>query len=306
MAAEERKRVIALGFFDGVHLGHGALLRRVSQTAGRLGLVPAAVTFDHHPKDLIPGAEKPLLLTTPREREALMARLYGIEELIVLPFDAHMRDMDWRDFVTEILVKQYRASHLAAGHDFRFGRGGAGTGERLEGLCRELGLGCDIVGQVELDGVVISSTYIRSLIQAGELERASRFLGHPHALSGTVVHGKGLGGHIGIPTANVAVPPGVLIPAFGVYAAKVWVGEQSYLAAANVGVRPTVEDGNAVSVEPWLLDFDGNLYGQSLRVEFFKRLRGERRFSSLDELKSAAREDADRTRAYFNTYEKRA
>jgi len=296
----ERKRVIALGFFDGVHLGHGALLRCVREAAERSGYVPAAVTFDHHPRDLIPGAEKSPLLTTPQDREGLMRRLYGIEELIVLPFDAHMRDMDWRDFVTDVLGKEYRAAVLVAGHDFRFGKGGTGTPERLEGLCRELGLECEIVSQVKLEGVVVSSTFIRNLIQAGEMERAVRFLGHPHVLSGTVVHGKALGRSIGIPTANLTVPPEVLTPAFGVYATKVWVGEQSYLAVTNVGVRPTVEDGDEVSVEPWLLDFDGDLYGRNIRVEFFRRLRGERKFAALGELRAAILENAAQTRAYFD------
>lgn len=297
---EERKRVIALGFFDGVHLGHGALLRRVRGAAQRSGCIPAAVTFDHHPRDLIPGAEKAPLLTTPQDREGLMRRLYGIEELIVLPFDVHLRDMDWRDFVTEVLVRQYHAACLVAGHDFRFGRGGAGTPERLEGLCRELGLECDIVDQVELEGVVISSTYIRTLIQAGEMERAVRFLGHPHVLSGTVVHGKALGRSIGIPTANLTVPAEVLTPAFGVYASKAWVGDRSWLAVTNVGVRPTVDDGGEVSVEPWILDFDGNLYGRNIRVEFFRRLRGERKFSALEELRAAVLENAAQTRSYFD------
>jgi len=187
-----------------------------------------------------------------------------------------------------------------AGHDFRFGKGGAGTPERLEGLCRELGLDCDVVGQVKLEGVVISSTYIRGLIQAGEMERAVRFLGHPHVLSGPVVHGKALGRSIGIPTANLTVPPEVLTPAFGVYATKVWVGEHSRLAVTNVGVRPTVDDGGGVSVEPWLLDFDGDLYGRSIRVEFFRRLRGERKFAALEELRAAILENADQTRTYFD------
>lgn len=296
---KQKKRVIALGFFDGVHLGHGALLRRVGEVATQKGYIPAALTFDHHPKDLIPGAERVPLINTPEDREGLMRGLYGMEEVIVLPFDAHMRDMNWRDFVTELLVGRYDAAHLVAGHDFHFGRRGEGDPERLRALCAELGLGCDIIGKVELDGVTVSSTYIRELIGGGELERAARFLGHPHVLSGPVVHGKQLGRTIGIPTSNLIVPEGVLMPRFGVYATRVWVGETPYLAVTNVGVRPTVEDSNRVTVEPWILDFDGDLYGRTIRVEFHRQLRPERKFASIEELRTAILKNADETRAYF-------
>lgn len=296
---DQRKRAIALGFFDGVHLGHGALLRRVGEVAEQEGCIAAAVTFDRHPKDVIPGEERVPLLNTPADREELMRRLYGMNEVIVLPFDAHMRDMDWRDFVTEILVKEYGAVHLVAGHDFHFGRKGEGDPQRLKALCGELGLGCDIIGRVELDSVTVSSTYIRTLIRAGDVERAAVFLGHPHCVSGPVVHGKRLGRTIGVPTSNLVAPERILMPAFGVYATKVWIGEQSYLGVTNVGVRPTVRDGGQVTVEPWILDFDGDLYGQTIRVEFFKRLRAEKKFSSIDELKAAILKNADETREYF-------
>jgi len=295
----ETKRVIALGFFDGVHLGHGALLRRVREEAGPEGCISAAVTFDHHPKDVIPGAKKVPLLNTPAEREGLMHRLYGVSEVIVLPFDAHMRNMPWRDFVTELLVKRYNAAHLVAGHDFHFGMGGEGTPARLQALCRELGLGCDIIDQVRLDGVLISSTHIRDLIQKGEMEEAVRFLGHPHVLSGPVIQGKQLGRRIGVPTSNIAIPQGVLVPAHGVYATRVWVGEESWPAVTNVGVRPTVQDGDGVTVEPWILDFDREIYGQTIRIEFYKRLRPERKFDTLDELRAEIVRNADETRAYF-------
>ena len=296
----QKKRVIALGFFDGVHLGHGALLRRVTEQAAREGCISAAVTYDHHPKNVIPGAEHVDLINTPEDRAGLMRRLYGIEEVIVLPFDAHMRDMYWRDFVTELLVKEYGAVHLVAGHDNHFGRKGEGDSARLQTLCGELGLGCDIIGEVMLDGIIISSTHIRTLIQAGDMEGAARFLGHPHVLTGPVVHGKQLGRTIGIPTSNLMVPEGVLMPAFGVYATKVRVGERDYMAVTNVGVRPTVDDhSHRVTVEPWILDFDGDLYGREIRVEFYKQLRRERKFGSIEELRAAILKNADETREYF-------
>lgn len=296
---EQEKRAIALGFFDGVHLGHGALLRRVGEIAGRSGLIPCAVTFDRHPKELLPGGGRVTLLNTQEEREALMRELYGIREVIVLPFDAHMRDMDWRDFVTEILIKEHGAAYLVAGHDYRFGRGGAGNAERLRSLCGELGLGCDIIRQVELDGAAVSSTRIRSLISQGETERAVRLLGHPHVLSGPVVHGRRLGRTLGVPTCNIVPAEGIQMPAYGAYISKVLVDSVRHMAVTNIGVRPTVGDGGGPVAESWLLEHDEDLYGRTVRVELYKRLRGERRFASMEALRADIIRCAEEARRYF-------
>lgn len=295
---QERKKVIALGFFDGVHIAHGALLRRVAERAKELGAVPAALTFDRLPKHSANG-EPVLLLNTPEERQWLMGELYGIEEVEMLRFDRTMMEMPWEQFVTEVLVEKFGAIHVVAGHDYRFGHKGQGDPEKLKGLCAELGIGCDIIGRVELDGVTVSSTHIRSLLRQGDMEEANRFLGHPHVLSGAVIHGKKLGRAIGIPTANIIPTAGVLMPAFGVYATRVVTEGGSRLAVTNVGRRPTVDDGDAVTIEPWILDFDGNLYGQTIRVEFYKKLRGEQKFASLDELREEILRNGDQTRAYF-------
>lgn len=296
---EHRKRVIALGFFDGVHLGHGALLRRVSQAAAQRWAVPAAVTFDTHPTNLILKAPMPLL-TSPSDRADLMRRYYGIQEVIVAHFDRRMMEMPWREFVTDYLVGEHAAVHLVAGHDFHFGYRGEGTPERLQQLCREMGLGCDIIPKVERDHITVSSTYIRTLIAQGEIELANEFLGHPHTLTDTVSHGKKLGTTLGFPTVNLRFQPGVLVPAHGVYATKVqFENGDSHLAVTNIGVRPTVDDGNKVTVEGFILDFNGDLYGQSVRMEFHKRLRGERKFPSLEALKAEVLRNAAQTRDYF-------
>jgi len=160
-------------------------------------------------------------------------------------------------------------------------------------------MGCTIVERVELEGVTVSSTHIRGLIEGGELETAARFLGHPHVLSGTVVPGKQLGRTIGIPTANLMIPDRVIVPAYGVYATRVVTAQGAWPAVTNVGVRPTVDDGEGVTVEPWILDFEGDLYGQTVRVEFYRRLRGEQKFDSLDALKQEILRNAEQTRAYF-------
>ena len=295
----EKQRVIALGFFDGVHLGHGALLRRARELADERGTIAAAVTFDHHPRDLIQGKPTPLI-NTHQERTAIMKRYYGIDEVLVLPFDRAMMEMPWREFATHILSEQMGAVHVVAGHDYHFGYKGEGNVDRLREICSEMGIGCTIIPPVQLDGITVSSTYIRGLITQGEMERACRFLGHPHLMTGTVVHGKQLGRTLGIPTANLVLPSNVLVPAFGVYATRVRVAGQTHLAVTNVGVRPTVDDSNRVTVEPWILDFDGDLYGQYMEVELYAHLRGEKKFEGLEQLQQEIFRNAAQTRAYFD------
>ncbi len=296
---EESKRVIALGFFDGVHTGHGALLRRVAALADPLGAVPAAVTFDAHPDAVILG-QGVSLLTTPAERADLMRRLYGIREVIVARFDTELMHMDWREFVTGFLAARHGAVHLVAGHDFHFGYRGEGSAERLRRLCAQLGIGCDIIPPVVLDGITVSSTYIRTLVAQGEMERAMDFLGHPYTLTDQVRHGKKLGSRLGFPTVNLQIPPGNVIPAFGVYAARVWVDGAVYTAAVNIGVRPSVDDGGAVTVEGTLLDFDGALYGKTVRMEFYRHVRPEQKFETLEALRAQVLRDLETVRGYFN------
>lgn len=297
---QNENRVIALGFFDGVHLGHGALLRRVAETAARLHAIPTALTFDRHPRSFAGGKPVPLI-NTPQDRTDLMRTQYGIEEVAVLPFDRVMMEMPWDRFVSEVLVGRFRAIHVVAGHDYRFGYRGMGDPARLKVLCAELGIGCDIIQRVELDGVTISSTHIRGLIEAGNMEEANRFLGHPHVLSGEVLHGRQLGRTIGIPTANLVIPRHIIVPAHGVYATRVVTSDGTYPAVTNVGVRPTLEDGRGVTVEPWILDFDGDLYGKRIGIWFYQQLRGERKFASLEELKREILRNAEQTRRYFQS-----
>lgn len=295
---DNQRRVIALGFFDGVHLGHGALLRRVAERAAELDALPCAFTFDRSPAAALTGRAVPLL-TGVDDRTRLMEELYGIREVIVAPFDV-MRQMDWRDFVAQYLQKELGVVHVVAGHDFHFGYRGEGDPRRLADRCARLGMGCDVIPKVELDGVTVSSTYIRTLVEAGDVEQAARFLGHPHILTGTVVHGNEIGRTLGSPTANLTVPQGVIAPGFGVYATRVLLPDGARPAVTNVGVRPTVSaGGRAVTVEPWILDYDGDLYGRDIRVEFCARLRPERKFPDLPALRDAILENAAQTRAYF-------
>lgn len=293
------KTVIALGFFDGVHRGHGALLRKTAERAGELNAAPAVFTFDRSPKEFVTG--KPILLINSNDdRRDIIRRVYGIQRVIFAPFDREMMTMPWQDFITELLVKQYGAVHLVAGHDYRFGHKNEGTVERLREKCRELGLGCDIIPKVELEGITVSSTYIRTLLEQGDVERAALFLGHPHCLSQTVRHGQRLGRTIGIPTVNLAVPAHVLTPERGVYITRAFLPDgRSCPGVTNVGTRPTVTEGDTVSVETYLLGFDGDLYGQTVRLDFYKRLRGEVKFPSLEALRQEILRNVAETEAYF-------
>ena len=292
------QRVIALGFFDGVHTAHGALLRRVKEVAAERNAVPAAFTFDCHPSARLSGRSVPLL-TSVEDRAFLMQSRYGMEEILVASFD-EMMQMNWADFISHYLAGEQSAVHVVCGNDFRFGWKGEGNPERLKSKCAELGIGCDVIGAIELDGIRVSSTYIRTLIESGDMERAAEFLGHPHILSDIVTPGKRLGRTLGFPTVNLHFQPGVIVPAYGVYAAKVYLEDGSeQIAAVNVGVRPTVEAVSEPNVEAFLLNFEGDLYGQRVRVEFYHRIRGERKFPNVETLTQEVLQNAEETRAYF-------
>ena len=295
---EQKKRAVALGFFDGLHLGHQALLRRTIEQARTLGLSPALLTFDRSPREFVTGTPVPLL-TTNEERRRTVEALFPGTEVITVPFDRAMMTMPWEDFV-EMLANAYGARWLVAGHDFRFGHKNAGNADLLQKKAAALGLGCDIIPAVKLEGVTVSSTHIRALLERGDAEAAARFLGRPFAIAGLVRHGKRLGSsRLGAPTVNLVPDRRQLVPAFGVYAARVTVDGAVRPAVTNVGIRPTVDTDGGVTVESHLLEPAGELYGADCRVEFLKILRPERRFGSLDELREQIARDADTARAYF-------
>ena len=288
----KQNTIYALGFFDGVHLGHAALLAACRDLAAETGAKTGVVTFDGHPDTLVRGIT-PALLNTPADRALLLSR-HGMESIVTLPFDRALMDMPWQDFI-QLLITEYHAAGFVCGSDFRFGRRGEGTAEKLS----TLGLPCRIVPQQYLDGIRISSTHIRNLLAEGRTEEAVRFLGHPHILTGTVEAGRHLGRTMGIPTANLRIPEGVLTPRLGVYACKATLetGEE-YLAVTNIGSRPTV-DGHRITVEPWLLDFSGDLYGTQLTLSLYCFLRPERKFSDLEELSAQIRKNEAQTRKFF-------
>ncbi len=292
------ERVIALGLFDGVHLGHAALLRAARKAGKRLKLPSAALTFDPHPSLLVQG-HAPALLNTVADREGLIRRLFQLDEVMVCPFDEAMMNLPWIEYVEDFLIGQLHAACLICGHDHRFGARAMGNPKRLREVCERMGVRCEVIPRVERRGAPVSSTRIRTLVATGDMETANALLGHPHCLTGRVVHGQGLGRDLGTPTANVPMPDGILQPAFGVYATRVAVEGRRYDAVTNVGVRPTVDGGDQVLCEPWLLDFSGDLYGQEIRIEFHRFLRPEKKFKSLEALRAAIARNAEETRSYF-------
>ena len=291
---DHNKRIFALGFFDGVHLGHQALLAECVRMARAMDVETAAITFERHPQSLF-RPDVPPLLSTLHDRFRLLLR-YGVEHVYPFPVTAEVMGKPWQEFLEELI--ESGAVGFVCGDDFRFGRGGAGSAETLLEFCRERELPCVIVPEQTLDGVRISSSYIRRQIESGDMATAVRYLGHGHMLTGTVVTGRRLGHKLGFPTANIELPEGVIVPRHGVYACRAYVGQKGYMAVCNVGNRPTVE-GHQVRTETWLLDFSGDLYGQSVSLEFLWFLRPEQRFQSVDALKEAVLNDAENTRRFF-------
>ncbi len=292
------KIIYALGFFDGVHIGHTQLLLQCHSLAYHHDCAAGVVTFGSHPDALVMG-NAPRLINSVHDREWLLREKYAMEAVLTLPFDEKMRTMPWEAFL-DLLRREHNAAGFVCGEDFRFGHKGSGNATLLADYCRRENLPCRVVPDQILDGIRISSTYIRAQLEDGHMATAVKFLGHPHILSGEVVHGKALGRKLGVPTANLRLPEDLAVPKFGVYACSCVIDGVRYPAVTNLGTRPTVEGSN-ITVEPWILDYSGDLYGRRIILEFHYFLRPEMKFPSLDALKEEIHRNADETRAFLNT-----
>lgn len=292
-----KKKVMALGFFDGIHIGHAALMNMIIKRAREYDAEPAVLTFDVHPDSLVFKKNVPLI-NSADDRERILSRCFGIDDVVVVHFSQSVMHMDWKVFIDE-LIDDMDLCHIVVGHDFKFGYKGLGTAEKLKEYCAQRGVGCDIIPPVCKDGVIVSSTLIRGLIESGEIEKANEYLGRPHTLTDVVRSGYHLGTQMGTPTINMRFPDGVIIPRHGVYAAKAYVDGEEYMSVTNVGVRPTVSEDGGVNVESFLLNFTGNLYGRLVRLDFYKFMRPERKFDDIDELAAQIKHDAESTREYF-------
>jgi riboflavin kinase/FMN adenylyltransferase len=277
---EPRRRAsVAVGTFDGVHLGHRAVI------AGS----ESVLTFDPHPVSVVSPQHTPRLLTRPERKAELLAGL-GVQEMIVIPFDAAFAQRSAEEFIDEVIVGALAAERVAVGENFRFGNRAKGDARMLAADERFTAV---VHPLLEVDGEIVSSSHIRGLVLAGDVAAASRLLGSPFQLLGAVARGDERGRELGFPTANLIPDEAYACPGHGVYACVA----NGHAAAVSIGVRPTFKTGRGELVEAYLLDFDGDLYGSTLRIDFLERLRGERRFEDPDALVEQMHRDVERTRA---------
>lgn len=292
--------VVALGNFDGVHLGHRAVVRRAVEEAVKRGGKVVAATFDPHPGWVLRSGKQPKLLTTLDLREEILLQC-GADEVRAIWFDNALSEKSPEEFVRDVLLRELEAEVVVVGENFRFGHKAAGDVEELRRLMRAHGGEVFAVALQQGEQEEVNSTRIRALISAGEVDRAAELLGRPYILRGEVVAGDRRGRTIGFPTANVLPNPDVVVPAHGVYAGYVDVGGERYAACTNIGVAPTFARAES-RVEAYLLDFDGDLYGSVVDVGFLHRIRPEQKFSGLEELKAQISSDVEEARRVYDSY----
>jgi riboflavin kinase / FMN adenylyltransferase len=280
--AQSRPRHIAVGEFDGVHVGHREVIRGAD----------TVLTFEPHPRTVVSPDSAPKLLTTLQAKAELIAAL-DVRELVVIPFDGERAQQSAEDFIARELVERLDARRVSVGENFRFGHRARGDATLLQA---QDAFETRVAELVELDGEIVSSTHIRGLVTAGEVGAAARFLGAPFSMRGEVVHGDKRGRTLGFPTANLVPDPALVVPDHGIYACRAHVDGDWHVAAVNVGVRPTFTTGRGLLVEAFLLDFEADIYGRELRLEFLERLRGEKRFDSVEALVEQMDADVAQTR----------
>ncbi len=282
---------LTIGVFDGVHLGHQAIIRRLVAGARRAGVPAVVLTFHPHPEAVLKGLTQPFYLTLPEERAAPLGSL-GVEVVVTQPFTRELASQPGEAFLRR-LKEHLGFSHLWVGYDFAMGRARDMDTARLHALQTKYAYRLEVLRPVIINGETISSSKIRAWLRLGEVERANRGLGRPYTLKGKVVPGDARGRQIGVPTANVRPPAERLVPARGVYACRVQVGETLYRAATNIGIRPTFDGDSSPpqTVEAHILDFDGDLYGEEIEVQFLRRLRDERRFAGIQDLLGQIHQD---------------
>lgn len=287
---------VALGNFDGIHIGHRRVISLAVRAADR-GLIPTVLTFAENPLADLGGKPGGRLL--PEEEKIRLIESLGVRRLYILRF-REIKDLSAAEFVDRVLVGTLRAKEACCGFNFTFGRGGKADSRALCGLCAARGVGVSVAPAVLTDGAPVSSTRIRKLIEAGRVDEAARMLGGPFGYRSPVLRGRRLGHRLGTPTANQALPAGFVVPKFGVYASSVEIEGRTYFGVTNVGVKPTV-GAEAPDLETWMPDYrGGDLYGRVVAVRLLKFLRPERRFSGLEELKKAILHDGAQAREFFN------
>ena len=295
--AEERPAVVAsIGNYDGVHVGHQAILESAVANAGQRGLVAALITFDPHPLTVVAPDRRPELVQTRRQKLRCLERT-GIDEVLIVPFDAALARLEAEAFFDDYLLPRYPLAAVHVGQNFRFGKARRGDVDLLAAIGGRAGFDVECVQAVEVDGRTVSSSAVREALREGDVALAERLLGRPFALTGLVARGEARGRELGFPTANLE-PDNMFLPRSGVYLSHVRALAGRHAAMTNVGLRPTF-GGERVSVEAHLLDFDQDLYGQRIEVLFLERLRDEQRFDSPQELADQLARDRAATESYF-------
>jgi riboflavin kinase/FMN adenylyltransferase len=295
-ALADRHAAVAIGVFDGVHRGHRHLIGHLVDRAGREGLARIVVTFHPHPRSVVrPGT--PLTYLCGLEERVELLKALGVDDVAVLAFTSELAQLTARDFVS-LVVEELRMKLLVIGADFALGRGREGTTDVLAGIGTEMGFEVDVVPLLAASGEKVGSTAIRQALERGDMETAAGHLGRPFALRGPVIKGAERGKGLGFPTANMAFGQDRALPAFGVYVTRAYLREGVFPAVTNIGMRPTFDEDKP-TVETFILDFQGEVYGQELRIELLHRLRGEIRFPNADALREQIEKDVAATRAYL-------
>ncbi|MBP3420998.1 MAG: bifunctional riboflavin kinase/FAD synthetase [Lachnospiraceae bacterium] len=292
----EEKTAIAIGKFDGIHRGHKEIFKCL-QEAKKEGLKTAVFTFDPSPAAFFSGGNIKEL-TTKSEKRILFEQM-GIDYLVEYPFDKETAGIDPTAYVTEVLLHKMNGACIVAGYDVSFGKGGKGSRRLLEQLSAELGFKLQIIDKLKYEDREISSTYVREEVAKGNMEKVQELLGEAFFVSGVVENGKKLGRRLGMPTTNLYPEEDKLLPPNGVYCSKVKVKDACYNGVTNIGSRPTVEDGNRISVETYLMDFDEEIYGEVIQVELLHFLRPEQRFDDVEQLKRAVLQNIEEAKRYF-------
>lgn len=291
---------VALGFFDGVHTGHQAVISQTVRYAKEKGLNAVVWTFDNSPKSVFSGQDIPVI-TTAAEKQKLFEEM-GVDILISFPFDEKVQKLECADFAEEILYKCLRAKKVFCGFNYSFGAGGKGTPEMLNKLCASKGIDTEILAPVEKAWGTVSSSRIREMIEKGDVSKAAELLGRPYSVYGTVTHGKKLGRTIGFPTVNQVIESKKVIPKDGVYLTRVLLNGDAYYGITDIGVKPTVGT-HTRGAETYIFGFKGDLYGKNIKTEFLEYLRKEKKFESVDELKKQISCDEQKAKEILRQYE---
>lgn len=284
------RTAVALGNFDGMHVGHMAVLRAAKGFESK-GLTPLALLFDEHSLKAITGTAPPMLMTADERNRIIAENGLKIKTIVF----NEIKDLSPQDFVEKILVGRFGASAVCCGYNYRFGKNASGNAQTMKEICDRLGLECHIAGEVDVDSRAASSTEIRKFIESGEIEKANKMLGHPFGFCTRVIDGDKRGRTLGFPTINQELPDGLVLPKFGVYQADVTVDGEHYKGVANIGRRPTVGSEKVLS-ETYIIDFHKNIYGEYVDIRPVRFIRPERKFSSFDELAKQIKSDAKEVR----------